>query len=430
MKNLFGILFCVIFTGFVYSQNPSPAKDQDKPVLISNATVHIGNGLIITNGAVAFTKGKIVAVGEVSKLGIDVAGYDKIDAQGKDVYPGFIALNTILGLSEIEAARATNDYAEVGSLNPDVRAIIAYNTDSKVPATVRSNGVLLAQIVPQGGLISGQSSVVELDGWNWEDAAYKMDEGIHLNWPYMSINRASATETDEVQRERIQKNLNNLNDLFKNAKAYSQIKNPAEKNLKWESMRGLFDGSKKLYVHAYNVKEITAAVNFCKEYGVKMVLVGGNDAWRTTDLLKEQNIPVVLGRSHSLPIRDDEDIDMPYKLPVILQQAGINYCISIDGFWQVRNISFNAGTPVAYGLTKEQALMAITNNAAKILGIDKQVGTIEAGKDATLFISDGDALDMRTSNLTQAFIRGKNINLDNIQKQLYKKYMDKYGLKE
>jgi imidazolonepropionase-like amidohydrolase len=430
MKSFFYVLIFVSFYGMAYGQNPSPAKDQDKPILISNATIHIGNGQVISNGAVAFNKGKIVAVGGVSKLGIDVAGYDKIDAQGKDVYPGFIALNTILGLSEIEAARATNDYYEVGSLNPDVRAIIAYNTDSKVPATVRSNGVLLAQIVAQGGLISGQSSVVELDAWNWEDAAYKMDEGIHLNWVNMSINRFSPTESDDVQRERIQKNLNNLNDLFKNAKAYSQIKNSAEKNLKWENMRGLFDGSKNLYVHAYNVKEITAAVNFCKEYGVKMVLVGGNDAWRITDLLKAENIPVVLGRTHSLPIRDDEDVDMPYKLPVILQQAGVNYCISIDGFWQVRNLSFNAGTPVAYGLTKEQALMAITINAAKILGIDKTVGTIEVGKDATLIISDGDVLDMRTNNITQAFIRGKNINLDNIQKQLYKKYMDKYGLKE
>ena len=430
MKNLFSVVIFFAVTGIIYSQNPSPAKEQDKPIVVTNATIHVGNGQVITNGAVAFNKGKIVAVGDAAKLGIDVAGYDKIDAQGKDVYPGFIALNTILGLSEIEAARATNDYAEVGNLNPDVRAIIAYNTDSKVPATVRSNGVLLAQIVPQGGLISGQSSVVELDGWNWEDAAYKMDEGIHLNWPGMNINRFSATESDDVQREHIQKGLYNLNDLFKNAKAYSQIKNPAEKNLKMESMKGLFDGSKKLYVHAYYVKEITAALNFCKEYGVQMVLVGGNDAWRITDLLKSQNIPVVLGRTHSLPIRDDEDVDMPYKLPNLLQQAGINYCISIDGFWQVRNISFNAGTAVAYGLTKEQALMAITINAAKILGIDKTVGTIEVGKDATLIISDGDALDMKSNNITQAFVRGKNINLDNIQKQLYKKYMDKYGLKE
>jgi len=289
---------------------------------------------------------------------------------------------------------------------------------------------LLAQIVPQGGLISGQSSVVELDAWNWEDAAYKIDEGIHLNWPNMQINKFSPTESDDVQKERIQKNLNAVKDLFNNAKAYSKIQNPKEKNLKLESMRGLFDGSKRLYVHTGYVKEIIAAINFCKEYNVKMVLVGGYDAWRVTDLLKEQNIPVVLGRIHSLPPREDDDVDLPYKIPYLLQKAGINYCISIDGFWQVRNISFNAGTSVSYGLSKEQALMSITSNAAKILGIDKTVGTIEVGKDATLIISDGDALDMRSNNITQAFINGKNISLDNIQKQLYKKYMDKYGLKD
>jgi imidazolonepropionase-like amidohydrolase len=246
----------------------------------------------------------------------------------------------------------------------------------------------------------------------------------------MYINKSPNAEKEELQKEHLEKALHNINDLFKNAKAYSMIKNPDEKNLKSESMRRLFDGTKRLYVHCNYVKEIIAAVNFCKEHGIKMVLVGGEDAWRITDLLKANDIPVVLGRTHSLPPREDEDVDLPYKLPYLLQQAGVNYCISVDGFWQVRNLSFNAGTPVAYGLTKEQALSAITLNAAKILGIDNTVGTIEVGKDATLIISDGDALDMKSNNITSAFIRGKNINLDNIQKQLYKKYMDKYGLKE
>jgi len=429
MKYIY-IIVALFIVNSAIGQNPSPVKQETLPILIIDGTIHVGNGQVIKKGKIRIEKGKIVKVTDsTGDIGQNEPGIF-CEAEGSDIYPGFIGMNTILGLSEIEAARATNDYYEVGSLNPNVRSIIAYNTDSKVPATVRSNGVLLAQIVPQGGTISGQSSVVELDAWNWEDAAYKIDEGIHLHWPSMYINKSPNAEKEDLQREHMEKAIHNINDLFKNAKAYSMIKSPEEKNLKLESIRGLFDGTKKLYVHCNYVKEIIAAVNFCKEYGIKMVLVGGEDAWRITDLLKANDIPVVLGRTHSLPPREDEDVDLPYKLPYLLQQAGVNYCISVDGFWQVRNLSFNAGTPVAYGLTKEQALSAITLNAAKILGIDNTVGTIEVGKDATLIISDGDALDMKTNNITIAYIRGKIINLDNIQKQLYKKYMDKYGLKE
>ena len=435
MKYLY-IIVALFIVNNAFGQNPAPAKPQTNNILIMGGRIHFGNGKVLQRGSISIVNGKIESITDLDSFkfkdtSINLkATTDIVDAHGKDIYPAFIGMNTILGLSEIEAARATNDYYEVGSLNPNVRSIIAYNTDSKVPATVRSNGVLLAQVVPQGGTISGQSSVVELDAWNWEDAAYKIDEGIHLHWPSMYINKSPNAEKEELQKEKMEKAMHNINDLFKNAKAYSMIKNPEEKNLKSESMRGLFDGTKKLYVHCNYVKEIIAAVNFCKEYGIKMVLVGGEDAWRITDLLKANDIPVVLGRSHSLPSREDEDVDLPYKLPYLLQQAGVNYCISVDGFWQVRNLSFNAGTPVAYGLTKEQALSAITLNAAKILGIDNTVGTIEVGKDATLIISDGDALDMKSNNITTAFIRGKSINLDNIQKQLYKKYMDKYGLKE
>ncbi len=424
----------VMIGATVLAQNPVPAKPQDKPIVIRGGMVHVGNGTVINNGTITIMNGKIVAVEDNSKpKGADMknsVGMEVINASGKHVYPGFIGMNTMLGLSEIEAARATNDYNEVGGMNPNVRSVIAYNTDSKVTPTVRSNGVLLAQIVPQGGFISGSSSVVELDAWNWEDAAYKTDEGMHLNWPGMFISRTNGGETEEAQKERIQKSLNSIHDLFNNAKAYSQLKEHQEKNLKMESMRGLFDGSMKLYVHCNYIKDIISAVNLCKEHGLKMVLVGGIDAWRVTDLLKTEHVPVVLHRLHALPPREDEDVDLNYKIPYLLQQAGVEYCISVEGFWQVRNLSFNAGTAVTNGLTKEQALASITLNAAKILGIDKTAGTIETGKDATLIISDGDALDMKSNNISNAFIRGKNINLDNIQKQLYKKYMDKYGLKE
>jgi imidazolonepropionase-like amidohydrolase len=418
----------VLINCITSAQNPAPAKPQTESILLTNVTAHIGNGQLINNASIGFDNGKLIYVGDANAA--DKSKYKKvIDGTGKQAYPGFIDCNSAMGLVEIDAVRSTRDAGETGDLNPNVRSIIAYNTDSKVTPTVRSNGVLLAQIVPRGGTISGQSSVVELDAWNWEDAAYKIDEGIHLNWPRMYVYKGGeGTPPEDKQRENISKAISSIEQLFSEAKAYS-LSTPDEKNLRLDVMKGLFDGSKKLYVHCGYAKEIVAAVNFCKKYQLKMVLVGGEDSWMVVDLLKENNVPVILGRRHTLPSREDEDVDLPYKLPYLLKQAGVQWVSSIDGSWQVRNLGFMTGTTAAYGLSKEDALMSITSAPAKILGIDATVGTLETGKDATLFISSGDALDMRTNNVEMAFIRGKEINLDNVQKQLYAKYKTKYGLK-
>ncbi len=430
MKKYF--LPIAIITSITFStqaQNPAPAKPQSEPILIMNATAHIGNGKVIENSMIAFENGKITLIGDATTMHIDESRYKKkINAFGKHVYPGLINCNSSLGLTEIDLVRSTHDDYEVGDLNPNVRSIIAYNTDSKIPPTVRSNGILMEQIVPSGGTISGQSSVVVLDAWNWEDAAYKTDEGIHLNWPRMYVAQYPGADPEDKQKERMNKEMTNIEQFFKEAKAYT-LSAPSEKNLRFESMKGLFNGSKKLYVHCGYVKEIEASVLFCKRYGIKMVLVDGQDSWRVTELLKENNVPVILGRIHSLPPREDDDVDLPYKLPYILKQAGVDYALSIGGSWQTRNLAFQAGTSAGYGLTKEEALMSITSAPAKILGIDNTTGTLETGKDATLFISTGDALDMRTNNVEAAFINGREINLDNVQKQLYAKYKEKYGLK-
>src|SRR5258706_304166 len=315
------LLFCCIvllFAGRISSaQDPAPAPEQTEMILIEGGTLHTGNGTVIENGVVAFASGKITYAGDAKGKGgmKDLNSYKVIDVNGKRIYPGIIALNSTLGLTEIDLVRSTRDYYEVGEMNPNVRAAISYNTDSKIIPTVRSNGVLLAEATPQGGTISGTSSVMMLDGWNWEDG-----------------------------------------------------------------------------------------------------------------LLKENNIPVVIARTHLLPPREDEDVDLPYKLPFLLTKAGISVSITDDNSWPQRNIPFQAGTAAAHGLTKEEALTCITLNPAKVLGIDSTTGTVETGKDATLFISSGDAVDMRTNNVELAFIRGKEIVLDDVQKQLYRKYMKKYGL--
>jgi imidazolonepropionase-like amidohydrolase len=428
---IFGGLLLSI--NLVYGQaNISPAPAQSKPIIITGAILHIGNGQVINNGYIAFDNGKITAIGQGTAPA--VTGAEVIDASGKQVYPGFICPITTLGLVEIEeGAKGTVDYAETGELNPDARSIIAYNTDSRVIPTVRSNGILLAQPTPVGGLISGESSVVQLDAWNWEDAAYKTDIGIHLNWPVADPPRrrggGNPDGAKESPSERAQKAVDAITELFTEARAYSEIEKPAIINVRFEAMKGLFNGTKKLFVNADGEREIIQAVAFAKKMGIQEVIVGGAEAYRVTEILKDNNVPVILTETQRVPDNDDDDVYLPYKMPKILQDAGVLYGLTGIGFWRQRNLPFEAGEAVGYGLTKEQAVSMITLNNAKILGIDKTTGTLEVGKDANLFISKGDALDMITIDVQTAFIQGRNINLDNVHKQLYRKFSAKYGLK-
>lgn len=425
-KYIFSLLGLLATSQFSYGQATIyPAKPQNKPIAIIGATIHTGTGKVIENGYISFANGKITGIGDASivKFGSDI---DLISANGKHVYPGFISPMATLGLTEVESIRATHDFQEVGDINPHVRSIIAYNTDSKVPNTLRSNGILMAQITPQGGLISGQSTVVELDGWNWEDAAYKTDMAVHLNWPNSQISASPFAPPAEAQRESIQKALSSLESYFSQAQAYAQIAKPDVINSRFSAMNGLYSGSKKLFVQTESAKDIIASVNFFKRFGIKPVIVGGSEAHLITSYLKDNDVSVIIRQPHSLPQRISDDVYLPYKQARMLHDAGVNFAISIDGYWQQRNLPFMAGTAAAYGLDKEQALASITLNAAKILGIDKTAGSLEVGKDATLFISNGDALDMIGNDVETAFIRGKTLNLDNLHKQLFKRYSQKF----
>jgi imidazolonepropionase-like amidohydrolase len=425
-KHAFIILYS-LFSILCSAQDvPTPAPRQSEKICLKGATVHVGNGKVIENAYLIFENGKISDIFSATTVKTDATLGKVIDVTGKQIYPGVIALNTMLGILEIEAVRATNDVGETGSLNPDARVISSYNTDSRVTPTIRSNGVLYAQVAPQGGRISGTSAVVQLDAWNWEDAAVKSEDGIFLSWPGMY--RFKYSEVDGVTydlNKDYDKNLQELKDYFKEAKSYIQISHD-KKNLRFESMRGLFNGTENLYVRVDYVKEIIHAIDFAQETGVHVVLVGAADSYMIADVLAQKKIPVILQKAHQLPSYDDEDIQQPYKTPGILQKAGVLFALSIDGFWQERNLMFEAGTASAYGMTKEEALSSITLNAAKILKLDDRIGSIERGKDASFIVSDGDLLDMRSSIISLAFIQGRQIDLGNKQKDLYKKFSAKY----
>ncbi len=439
MKKIFKILVAVLLVspaGFCQS-TVYPASENTGTFYITNATIHVGNGQIISNGTVEINKGKIGKIGSAVAV---PAGAKIVDAKGKQVYPGLISPITNLGLKEVSGGvRGTNDYSEIGSMNPSVRSIVAYNTDSKVINVLRTNGILLANVIPQDEegsrqLISGTSTVVQLDAWNWEDAAYKVDGQMHFNMPSLIARRgrfsfgAGAPQGDPVKRALEQ--IETVKDFFKEAKAYLAEPVHKETNLNYEATRNLFDKKQKFFVHCNAVKEMLLAIDFVKEFGFDVVIVGGADSWQIAPLLKQNNIPVILGQAHALPVSNDDDIDQPFKTPYLLQKAGVLYAIGDnDGTTRGRNLMFNAGTAAAYGLTKEQALSAITSNAAKILGIDNVTGTLEEGKDANLVISSGDILDMGQSIVEMAFIQGRKVNLDNKQTQLSERYKYKYGLK-
>lgn len=407
-----------------------PAKSQEKAIAIQGATIHIGNGKVIDQGTLVFEGGKITYVGN-GNTGIP-AGAETIDATGKHLYPGFIAPNTNLGLVDITSVRATVDFAEMGDNNAHVRSLVAYNADSKVINTLRFNGVLLAQITPEGGLISGQSSVVQLDAWNWEDAAYKVDEGIHIQWPVVRFGRGGFGGGGQggagAQSDRVQKEIALLEDFLYEAKGYADLDKEETVNARLAAFKPVFKGERKLYVHADKAKDIIAAVSMLKRLGVKPVIVGGREAHLIITFLKDNDIAIIINQSHSLPASTDDDVYLPYKQGKILHDAGILVAYSVSGFWQQRNLPFMAGTAVGHGLDKEQALATITGNTAKILGIDDRTGTLEVGKDATLFISTGEALDMKGNILEAAFIIGKTIDLDNLHKQLFERYKHKYDL--
>ncbi len=405
-----------------------PAKSQSNPILLSGATVHIGNGTVIENAKVAFDQGKITFIGKVGDS-FDDSNHQTIDVSGKHIYPGFILPATDLGLTEVSSVKATIDNRETGLMNPHIRSIIAYNTDSELIPTMRFNGILSAQIRPTGGLISGTSSIVQLDAWNWEDALYQENDGIFLNWPSREARRFDfATFTFKTEPNKNYKiRLGQLTDLFNEAMAYNQSAKE-EINLKLEAITSLFDGAKQLFINVNRAKDIIESIKFAKELGVeKVVIVGGSEAYLVKDFLLDNKIPIILGNIHRLPSRSDDDFDLPYRMPSILHESGLLVGLSYRGTHNSRNLPFFAGTAAAYGLDKEQALQLITLNTAKILGIDATLGSLEIGKDATLFVSEGDALDMRSNHLTHAFIAGRSIQLPATQQALFEKYKEKYA---
>lgn len=413
-------LASMIISEQINAQKP-PASQDTLSVTLRGGTIHTGDGKVIHNGHILFQNGVI------QYIGTQPQDADRIvDVTDQNIYPGLIIVNSNLGLTEVDAVRATRDFMEVGEYNPHVRSLIAYNTDSRIIPTLRSNGILLAQITPRGGVISGQSAVVQLDAWNWEDAAIKDTAALHLNWPPVyRYNRAQ--QRSETNKDYISEVLQ-IEKHFKEAMAYGQKKNPVPENLRLKALASMLETQTPVFVNVHDEKAILDVIRFSEKLNLPVVLMGARDAWKVADLLADKNIPVVLGPTQSLPSGVDADIDQPFKTPRILEEAGVLWCFSHTGSWDQRNLPFQGGQAVAFGLDPEAALSGMTLNTAKILKIDEKYGSLEEGKSATLVISDGDIMDPPTSIILQAFIDGREVDLDDKQKKLYRRFAEKYNI--
>ena len=433
MQRLFSIsiVISLLLSANVFAQSRQiPAATQDKPIIIHSATIHTVSGETIEDdGYVLFENGIILHVGK-GKLPT-VPGAVLVDANGLHVYPGLIATDTYLGLTETSSIGVTNDHTELGQVKSEVRAAVAVNPDSALIPVARANGILTAMVFPRGGLVSGRGSVMRLDGWTWEDMTIDPEAGLLINWPRTEPARRSriSTTSESDQLKQIEKNLKLIEDLFDDALAYARSRDAdvtLAKDLRYEAMRYVLKRRKPVFVRASSVGQIESAVAWAVRSNLKIVIVGGRDADKTIPLLTKHNIPVIITGLHHLPSNRHDDYDRPFALPAKLHAAGILFAIaSGTSPAHERNLNHNAATSVVYGLPRAEALRSITLNAAKIIGLGSTHGSIEVNKYATLIITDGDPLEITTDTLV-AFIDGKRIDLGSRHKTLNEKYREKY----
>ncbi len=418
-----------------YAQDLTPtAPPQAHPVLILGATVHTMAGNTYAPGYVLFDEGLIVAVGEGAPDLAIREGTELIDASGLHLYPGFIAGPSTLGLQEIEAVRATDDYNEAGSMTPEVYAAVAVNPDSTLIPVARSGGVLTFIASPRGGRVPGRSSVMSCEGWTWEDMTLVRDAGLMMTWPNMRpIQAWWMDQSDAEQLRERDEAIAEIDALFDQAEAYRDARaaDPTEPvDIRMEAMLGVLPSAggdqRPVVIQAHEVDQITASVRWAVERGLRPIVHGGRDAPLAASLLNEHQVPVILAGTFRFPKREDSPYDDAFTLPARCEAAGLDWCLAYGNDpSEQRNLPFTAALAVAHGLDAERALESITIDMARAIGVGDQLGSLEAGKRATLLITTGNPMEIRSAILT-AFVDGRNIDLTNKQTKLYELYRERY----
>jgi imidazolonepropionase-like amidohydrolase len=418
-------LFFLCGVSTLVAQVPIPGARQSKPILLKGGDLYTVSQGVLSETDVLFDQGRITQIGK--NLSVP-SNAEIIDITGKRVYPGLIAPNTQIGLIEIGAVRATNDLNEVGDMTPEALAHVGYNPDNQIGPTIRTNGITTLQVMPEGGTIPGRSFVANLDAWNKEDAAVKLVDGLVINWPSPRLQDGPNARPVEEQKKQMLAERRNLRELFAATRAYRDLRasNPnAPVDLRLQSLIPVVNAQIPVYVNANLSDGIAEAVSFAADQKIKIIIVGGVESWMVAELLKENQVPVILAQTMRLPTSTDDPYDLPFSSPAKLQSAGVKFCLSRPGYWDVRNLPFEGGQAVAFGLTEDQALRALTLSTAEILGIEKDQGSLEVGKKASLVVCTGNIFDIAGNNIERMYIEGRSVELENKQTTLYKKFKER-----
>ncbi len=432
MINDFQLNGCVrLFIGLGFAVLLHCPTVHAESLVLVGATIHTVSGETIANGQVLLRDGKISAVGK----SVPTTGAKIVSLEGQHLYPGIIALNTDLGLVEIDAVRSTVDVREAGDYTPDVYSWLAVNPDSELLPVARANGISYFEPVPAGSVVAGQSGLLAMDGWTTEQMVVKKSIALHVYWPVTGLdttpkeksrNPAKWKSLEDQDKDRREK-LRELDDFFAEAKAYAKARkgtNVFSPVPAWEAMLPVVSGETPVTIHADDVRQIRAAVSWATTNGVRMILAGGLDAWRIADLLATHNIPVVFSHTFTLPQRETDGYAVNYSAPGVLSKAGVKVAFTGGGASLVKNMPYAAAQAVAFGLSPDEALKSLTLYPAQMAGMGERLGSVETGKDATLFAADGDVLDIR-SNVKHIWIAGKEVSLENRHTRLYEKYRNR-----
>ncbi len=397
------------------------------------ATVHPVSSPAIESATILVEDGKIVAVGTEVEIPADAVSFDMT---GVHLYPGFVHPLSVLGLTEISSVRGTRDFSEIGEVNSDIRAEVAFHADSELLPVAMSGGILTAHVAPTGGVFRGTSAAVKLEGWNWEDMTMASGVGAHVAYPRLRARTGGFNPpTEEEVKERKEKALEALNETLDDTKAYATAMAAAlegkapkpEYDAKLAALVPVLDGRMPLFLYADELSQIESALDWAKEREISnLVLVTGPDAAYLGERLAADGVRVLLNGVLARPDRDWEPYDAAYTAAKRLHEAGVEFCIGDggDGFdaAHVRNLPFHAAMAAAHGLPHDVALRSVTLSAAELLGIGDRVGSLEPGKDATFIATNGDPLEIKTQILG-AWIEGEKIDFSlDRQKRLHEKY--------
>ena len=437
--NPLSICLSLLLTGLLSAQDLLPkAAPQSAPVVLKNAVLHTVSGGIVLGGTLWFDGGTIRGVlteGEVPRMP-SAQSARVLDLQGKHVFPGLISPVTSLGLIELGSVRQTVDTDETGELSPEALALVAVNPDATAIPVARSNGVLVAGVFPNGGLLPGRASVLQLDGWTNAELAVRADAGPVVVWPALPGERGprrgprrladSEAAGDPIAATR--KARQRIDDAFVAARAWFDAWTVDPRlgvDVRHQALVPALRREAPVFVFADDQEQIESAVRWAVDRKLRPVLVGGQQAEACAALLVQHAVPVIVQGVHRLPARDDQPYDEVFTLPARLAVAGVKFCLATGSdFSNDRNLPYHAATAAAFGLGEERALQAITLHAAEILGIDDRLGSLAVGKDATLFVADGHPFEL-TTKIELAFVQGREIDLRNKQTELAKKYRER-----